>query len=286
MPTISRPDGTTIHYEVTGRGFPLLVIAPGGVSSQLEFWERSPINPLTEFAREFMVIGMDQRHAGRSHAPAVPFSYDQAIGDQLAVLDAVGARQAHVMGGCIGCAHAWRLIHDAPERISAAVCQDPVGLDETTNTLATFFQMFDATMRLARADGMAAVVRAAQETPVFAANNAAGPFAQRLHDDPAFREELRALPVERYIALILRFRDGVWPASPPFFTVSQEWMARCATPLLVLPGSDVFHPTGIARLICRTTPRARCLDVDWGGLTKIGTTVEVVRTFLQEHVPA
>ena len=40
MPEITRPDGATIHYEVVGRGYPLLLIAPGGVSSQVAFWKR------------------------------------------------------------------------------------------------------------------------------------------------------------------------------------------------------------------------------------------------------
>ena len=285
MPKIARPDGATIHFEVFGQCFPLLLIAPGGVSSQIEAWERSAINPVREFAGDFMVIGMDQRHAGRSPAPAAPFSYDLTVADQLAVLDAVGVRQAHVMGGCIGCAHAWRLVHDAPERVAAVVCQEPVGLDET-NTLGTFFRMFDETMRLARAEGMDAVVRAALSNPVFAANNAAGPFAQRLHDDPAFREEVRRMPVESYVALVVRFRDGIWPNNPPFFTVSVDWMARCPAPLLVLPGSDPFHPTGVARLICRTAPRARCLDVDCRSPAKLRATVATIHAFLREHLPA
>lgn len=285
MPDIARPDGATIHYEVFGSGFPLLLIAPGGISSQIAFWERSTVKPIEELADDFMVIGMDQRHAGQSHAPAAPFSYDLTAGDQIAVLDAVGARRAHVMGGCIGCAYAWRLVHDAPERVAAVVCQDPVGLDET-NTLGTFFRMFDETMRLARAEGMDAVVRAAEENPVFAANNAAGPFAPRIHHDPAFREEIGRMPVEGYVALIVRFRDGVWPANPPFFTVSAEWMARCPAPMLVLPGSDVFHPTGIAELICRTAPDGRCLDVDCRSPEKLPATIEAIRRFLREHTPA
>jgi pimeloyl-ACP methyl ester carboxylesterase len=231
-----------------------------------------------------MVIAMDQRHAGRSPAPAAPFSYDLTAGDQLAVLDAAGARRAHVMGGCIGCAHAWRLVHDAPERFAAVVCQDPVGLDET-NTLGAFFHMFDETMRLARAEGMDAIVRAAQAGPVFAANNAAGPFAQRIHDDPSFREAMRRMPVERYVALVVRFRDGIWPARAPFLTVSKEWMARCPAPMLVLPGSDPFHPTGVARLICRTAPRARCLDLDCRSPQKLGATVAAIRAFFTEHMP-
>ena len=285
MPQIARPDGAAIHYEVFGHGFPLLVIAPGGVSSQIESWERSAINPIREFADGFMVIGMDQRHAGRSPAPAAPFTYALATGDQLAVLDAVGAPRAHVMGGGIGCAHAWRLVREAPERIAAVVCQDPVGLDGT-NALGTFFGMFDETMRLARAEGMDAVVRAAQENPVFAANYAAGPFAQRIHDDPAFREQIRGMTVESYVALIVRFRDGIWPDCPPFFTVSAEWMARCPAPLLALPGSGPFHLTAIARLICRIAPRARCLDVDCRSLAKLRSTVVSVRAFFPEHTPA
>src|SRR5215207_6375598 len=85
MPEIARPDGATIHFEVYGSGFPLLLIAPGGVSSEIRsWWERSPVNPIKELADEFMVIGMDQRHAGGSPAPAAAFSYDLAVADQLA----------------------------------------------------------------------------------------------------------------------------------------------------------------------------------------------------------
>ena len=285
MPQLVRPDGASIHYEVFGQGYPLLLIAPGGVSSEIASWQGSALNPIREFAGDFMVIGMDQRHAGHSTAPAAPFSYDQTAADQLAVLDALGVRTAHVMGGCIGCAYAWRLIHDAPERISAAVCQDPVGLDET-NSLSTFYRMFDGAMRLARAEGMDGVVRAALVNPRFVENNGAGPFAPRIQADREFREQVRALPVEQYIALLVRFRDGVWPPHPPYFTVSDGWMRRCPAPLLVLPGSDPFHPTGIAQRICREAPDARCLDLDCRSDAKLGATVDAIRTFLTEHTSA
>lgn len=284
MPELARPDGARIHYEVVGRGYPVLLLAPGGVSSQIERWAQSTINPLTELADEFRVIGMDQRHAGRSPAPATPFSYDQTAADQLAVLDAADARQAHVIGGGIGCAHAWRLAHDAPERITAVVCQDPVGNDEANKAPGAFYRPFHETMRLARAEGLEAIVRAAQANPVFAANPAAGPFAQRIHDDRAFRDAMRRLPVEQYITLIVRFRDGIWPPNPPFFTVTEAWLARCPTPLLILPGSDECHPTSIAHRLCRLAPQARCLDVDCRAPAKLSATVGAIRTFLREHV--
>ena len=149
MPELVRPDGAVIHYEVFGSGHPLLLLAPGGVSSEIAAWEKSAINPVDVFSDAFQVIAMDQRHAGKSRAPLVPFSYEQVMGDQLAVLDDLGIARAHVMGGCIGVSYALMLMDEAPARVSAAVLQDPVGLDDT-NSMDTFYSMFADTIRVAR----------------------------------------------------------------------------------------------------------------------------------------
>jgi len=285
MPTITRPDGATIYYEVHGDGYPLLLIAPGGISSQVEVWRNGPIDPMRDFASDFQVIAMDQRHAARSLAPAAAFDYDLCADDQAAVLDAIGARTAHVMGGCIGCAHIWRLIQRHGDRITAAIPQNPVGLDET-NTPGTFYAMFSPTMRLARADGMKAVADSAVRNPMFMVNNEAGPFAPRIAADDEFRAKIESMPVESYVALIVRFRDGTWPTGTPFFTATREWMQQCRTPMLVLPGSDAFHPTSIAHLICELAPNARCLDVDCRTPERLAATIEKVRAFLKSHTPA
>ena len=189
------------------------------------------------------------------------------------------------MGGCIGCAHIWNLVGTAPERISAAVCQNPVGIDHT-NTLGTFYAMFNETMRVARAEGVGAVAKAAETNGLFVVNNAAGPFSQRLHDDPEFRAQLAEMTVESYVALIVRFRDGMWPDAKPYFTITEEAMATFPVPQLVLPGSDPFHPTSIGERICREAPRARCLGVEWQQPGQVPGTVATVRAFLEEHKPA
>ena len=44
MPFFKRPDAE-IYYEVHGSGFPLLLFAPGGLRSQLDYWRYSPSNP-------------------------------------------------------------------------------------------------------------------------------------------------------------------------------------------------------------------------------------------------
>ena len=282
MPDVMRPDGTTIHYEVFGSGFPLLLLAPGGVNSQIEFWQRSIINPIESFADEFMVIGMDQRHCGRSKTGLTPFSYNEAMQDQIAVLNDLGLARAHVMGGCIGCAYALRLADQAPARIAGAVMQDPVGLDQT-NSLETFYAMFNPTIRLARAEGLEAVIESAQRDPIFMQNNEAGPFAQRIHDDPLFADALRAIRREGYIALVVEFRDGMWPQQPPYFAVNEVAVQRSHAPMLVLPGADPFHPTGIGQRICNEAPNARCLAVDARAEDNLPATLDSIRAFLREH---
>ncbi len=284
MPEISRPDGATIRYEVFGSGYPLLLIAPGGVSSQVEFWQRSTINPIERFANSFQIIAMDQRHAGRSLAPMRPFSYDVCNADQIAVLDELGLDRAHVMGGCIGCAHIWRLLTNAPGRITAAVAQDPVGLD-ATNDMDVFYRSFHETMRLTRAEGLEAVIKSAEENPFFVMNNAAGPFAPLLKASAEAREELLHMGRERYISLIVEFRDGIWPPNAPYFTVSEEWMRSCETPLLVLPGRDAFHPTGVAHQICREAPNAHCLAPDCREPANLEATVVAIEEFLKSNTP-
>ncbi|MYJ01794.1 MAG: alpha/beta hydrolase, partial [Chloroflexi bacterium] len=243
MAEVMRPDGTIIHYEVYGEGnseIPLLLFAPGGVNSQIEFWQRSIINPIDAFSDEFTVIGMDQRHCGQSKTGLMAFDYDEAMKDQIAVLNDLGVPRAHVMGGCIGCAYALRLADQAPARVAGVVMQDPVGLDET-NSPETFYDMFNPTIRLCRAEGLEAVIEAAQRDPIFMQNNEAGPFAQRIHDEPLFADAVRSIRREGYIALVVEFRDGMWPQLEPYFAVNEVAVQRTYSPMLVIPGADPFH---------------------------------------------
>jgi pimeloyl-ACP methyl ester carboxylesterase len=283
---LMRPDGAVIHYQVTGDGYPVLALAPGGVSSGIDRWQHEPIRPADAFADEFMVIEMDQRYAGRSLAPLKPFTYAQALGDQLAVLDAVGAKHAHLVAADIGCAHALRLLYEAPARIASAVLLDPVGVD-ATNTMDAFYEVFNETIRVARAEGLEGVLGAAQNPALnsssFIDNPAAGPWAQRLHDDPAFRDALASLGRETYIALVVDFRDGAWPWGQQCFSVNDVALERINAPLLVLPGSDLRHPTGLAQTICTEVPNARWLDVDARVETKLTGTLETIRGFLQAN---
>ena len=68
MPTFNRGD-VSLYYEEHGKGFPVLMIAPGGMRSTVSFWEKAPWNPIPLLAAHYRVIAMDQRNAGGSKAP-------------------------------------------------------------------------------------------------------------------------------------------------------------------------------------------------------------------------
>src|SRR5437879_5395715 len=132
MPTFERGD-VALAYEEFGNpaAYPVLLIAPGGMRSQVELWHRSPFDATVELAADFRAIALDQRNAGRSRAPiGEDDGWLTYRDDQLALLDHLGIARCHVIGGCIGCSYALALLEGAPARISAAVLQNPIGLSE------------------------------------------------------------------------------------------------------------------------------------------------------------
>jgi pimeloyl-ACP methyl ester carboxylesterase len=129
-------ENVAINYEVVGAGFPLLLIAPGGMNSSIEWWARAALNPLDVYAEDFQLIAMDQRNAGASTGPLdVEDPWGSYLDDQVRLLDHLGVDRCHVLGCCIGCSHALGLIQRAPERVTAAVLQQPIGIVEDNREL-------------------------------------------------------------------------------------------------------------------------------------------------------
>ena len=87
MPTFKRND-VSIYYEEYGSGYPILLFAPGGMRSSIEFWAKSPFDPTKELAANFRVIAMDQRNAGKSSGPITANDgWDTYTGDHIALIE-------------------------------------------------------------------------------------------------------------------------------------------------------------------------------------------------------
>ncbi len=155
MPVFERPDAE-LYYEVHGSGYPLLIFAAGGLRSQAAYWRQSPsnpaaappwMNPMVELAGRFTVIAMDQRNAGSSRgAVSSTHGWHTYASDHLALMDHLGHRRFHVMGGCIGASFCLALCELAPERITAAVLQNPIGLHDNRATWDEMVAAFAKTM--------------------------------------------------------------------------------------------------------------------------------------------
>ncbi len=165
MPTFEH-HGATLYYEEFGAGYPLLLFAPGGMRSAIDFWHRSPIDPTREFAGDFRVIAMDQRNAARSHGPVTAADgWHTYTADHLALLEHLKIERVHTMGGCIGSSYCLSLIEAAPRRVSAAVLQNPIGLSGENR--AAFREMFDGwakDLQAQRPELTDAALRAFRET--------------------------------------------------------------------------------------------------------------------------
>ncbi len=102
MPIFKRGD-VTLYFEEFGSGYPILLFAPGGMRSSIEFWHKSPFDPTVELAKDFRVIAMDQRNAGQSRAPVTASDgWETDAADHVALLDHLGIKSTHAMGACIG----------------------------------------------------------------------------------------------------------------------------------------------------------------------------------------
>ncbi|MEQ9638908.1 MAG: alpha/beta hydrolase [Alphaproteobacteria bacterium] len=143
MPFFER-DGARIHYEIHGEGFPVLLLAAGGMRSSIPFWATTPLNAVELLAPHYQVIAMDQRNAGRSTAPITGTDgWRDYRDDQIGLLDHLGIDRFHAAGMCIGGSFIMELVHAVPQRIVSAVMLQPIGYDDNHQT---FVELFDSWM--------------------------------------------------------------------------------------------------------------------------------------------
>src|SRR5260370_39433361 len=83
-----------LHYDVAGKGEPLLMIMGLGASSAQ--WDPELV---TELARTLRVITFDNRGTGQSDKPDAPYSIEMFADDAAGVLDQIHDARAHISGG-------------------------------------------------------------------------------------------------------------------------------------------------------------------------------------------
>jgi 3-oxoadipate enol-lactonase len=110
------PDAfTSLHWESTGAGAPVVLITGLGLSGG-SWWRTVPV-----LAEQLRVITFDNRGTGRSRALRYTYTTEAMADDVLAVLDSAGVERVHVYGMSLGGMVAQQLALRHPERVDALV---------------------------------------------------------------------------------------------------------------------------------------------------------------------
>src|SRR2546430_3856928 len=239
-----------IYYEEAGSGFPLLLIAGGGLNSTISgLTSGGPFNPIEEFKGEYRCIASDLRNAngGQSSGPLeIDRPWDAYTDDHLGLMDHLGIGKFMVMGFCIGGPFIWNLLKRAPDRIVAAVLAQPSGSRPEMRDL-----FYETNMK-----GWGPALTA------------------RRHD----------ITME----MVDRFLTRMYRTNPDFvFTVTRDFVRNCRTPVLILPDDIPAHPYAVAMEAAMLAPNAEVSMFPWKEpKERIPLAVRQIRSFLRAHRPA
>ena len=119
MPTIEN-HGIQIHYEVHGRGHPVVLVHGGTVSFKHNYADFGWIEALNSVGLQ--VIGLDLRGHGHSDKPHEIEAYGTSnlASDVVAVLDQLSLTRVSLVAYSIGTAVALHLLKSFPERFDRA----------------------------------------------------------------------------------------------------------------------------------------------------------------------
>ncbi len=239
-----------IHFEEAGSGFPLLLIAGGGLNSTISnFTSSSPFNPIEEFKADYRCIASDLRNAnaGQSTGPLeIDRPWDSYTDDHLGLMDHLGIDKFMVLGFCIGGPFIWNLLRRAPDRIVAAVLAQPSGSRPEMRDL-------------------------------FYENNMKGWGPELVNRRPDISME----QVEKFLTRMYR-------TNPDFvFTVTRDFVRNCQTPVLILPDDIPAHPYAVAMEAAMLAPKAEVSMFPWKEpKERIPLAVRQIHSFLRAHRPA
>ena len=237
-----------IRYNEAGSGFPLLLIAGGGLNSVMAGLATSPFNPIEEFKGEYRCIFADLRNAnpGQSSGPLeIDRPWDSYTDDHLGLMDHLGIDKFMVLGFCIGGPFIWNLLKRAPGRVVAAVPAQPVGFRPEMPTV-----LYD--------NGMTTW----------------GPELVKR------RPEITMEMVGRFLTKMYRTNDFV-------LTVTRDFVRNCQTPVLILPDDIPAHPYAVAMECAMLAPKAEVSMYPWKEpKERIALAVRQVRSFLRAQLRA
>lgn len=247
---VAKIDGIDTHYEVRGEGPPLLMYAPGGFDAQISKWSDlgvyKRIRLLDHLPQHYTCILFDRRENGLSGGRVERITWDHYVRQGVGLLDHLGFDQAHLMGGCMGCAPVAAFGAAHPERVLSMVLYWPVG---GPSYRIGSHQRFARHLAFAEENGLGVVVDLVRSHDKnFSGDPRGGPWGQPIRNSEDFAKAYAALDVAQYLLLVRGMMAGLFdrdtaPGAEP------EDLMRLNIPTLIVPGADGFHATSAARYL-------------------------------------
>jgi len=275
-------DGINTRYEVIGDGPPLLMYAPAGFNATIETWRTqgvyAKIKLLDHLPKTFTCIVFDRRECGQSGGRVEALTWAHYVAQGKGLLEHLGIKRAHLLGGCMGCCPVAAFAVAHPEMVASLVLYWPVGgAKYRISTHARFSEHLNFVTR----DGLKAVAALVEkEGKPFGADPRGGPWASVLRHDRAFADAYVKQDVVLYKAIVetmartLFDRDTAPGAEP-------EDLFRVDIPALIVPGQDASHATSAARYLQECLPRADYFDVPVEQQTEANVPARVIE-FLEK----
>jgi pimeloyl-ACP methyl ester carboxylesterase len=274
-------DGIATRYEVIGSGPPILMYAPGGFNATLEQGSAlgvyAKIKLLDHLPKQYTCIVFDRRECGQSGGRVEPVTWAHYVAQGSGLLDHLGIRRAHIMGGCMGCCPVLAFGVAHPERTLSMVLYWPVG---GARYRISSHQRFAEHLAFVQ-HGLAAVVElVSKDGKPFGADPRGGPWASVLKHDRAFAETYAKQKVEAYKLIVAGMARGLFdrdtaPGAEP------EDLLRLDIPALIVPGRDAAHATSAARYLEECLTKADYWDVPVADQTE-GTVPARLMEFLNK----
>jgi pimeloyl-ACP methyl ester carboxylesterase len=114
MPTAKVGD-INMYYEDQGQG-ETLVLIPGIGGDSTYYFRQIP-----SFSQKYRVIAIDNRGAGRSDKPDIPYTMGMLAADVAGLLDVININSAHILGHSLGGMIAQYFALNYPEKVRTLV---------------------------------------------------------------------------------------------------------------------------------------------------------------------
>jgi pimeloyl-ACP methyl ester carboxylesterase len=261
------------------------MFSPGGFNATLDTWSTlgiyAKVKPLEHLQARHTCIVFDRRETGQSGGRVERIGWRDYVAQGKGLLDHLDIKQAHLMGGCMGCCPVTAFAAAYPEMVLSMTLFWPVGGAKYRISSHLRFAQHLAYVHQNGLEQVVALVN--QERKPFGADPRGGPWASVISRDAEFARAYTRQDPDRYKLIVssmgrtLFDRDTAPGAEP-------EDLLGLNIPALVVPGQDASHATSAAWYLKECLPQAEIWDRPVAGQNETDTNARLLK-FLDAAEP-